>query len=172
MIRTYCNLVASLSRMAGWVAAIMLLLAVFIVCQMVFVRYVLQGSVIWQTEFVTYLLIAATFIGSPYVLLLKGHVYVDLLYQYLTPRLRFIFSLSATLLALFFCLLITWSSYHEWFLAWQKNWKSDSMWAVRLWIPYASLPIGFFILSLQFISNLLLLVSQRIFPLRSAMGGE
>ena len=57
-----------------------------VVCQMVFVRYVLNQNTIWQTDFVTYSLIAATFIGSPYVLLTRGHVNVDVLPLYLGPR--------------------------------------------------------------------------------------
>src|SRR2546423_11206786 len=36
---------------------------------MVFVRYVLNQNTIWQTDFVTWSLVAATFVGSPYVLL-------------------------------------------------------------------------------------------------------
>jgi TRAP-type C4-dicarboxylate transport system permease small subunit len=46
---------------------------------MVFIRYVLNDNTIWQTDFVTYSLIAATFLGAPYVLLTKGHVNVDVL---------------------------------------------------------------------------------------------
>ena len=34
-------------------------------CQMVFVRYVLDGSTVWQTEFVIYAIVAATFLGAP-----------------------------------------------------------------------------------------------------------
>lgn len=46
---------------------------------MVVVRYVLGTSTIWQNEFVTFAVVAATLFGSPYVLLTKGHVNVDLL---------------------------------------------------------------------------------------------
>ena len=60
-----------------------------IVCQMVFIRYVLNQNTIWQTDFVTYSLIAATFIGAPYVLLTKGHVNVDVLPLYVGERARF-----------------------------------------------------------------------------------
>ena len=59
---------------AGLIAA-----SVVIVCQMVFVRYVLNDNTIWQTDFVTFSLVAATFIGAPYVLLTAGHVNVDVL---------------------------------------------------------------------------------------------
>ena len=74
----FIGAVAWLSRLGGIVAVALLLAAVLVICQMVFVRYVLQGSAIWQHEFVTFSLIGATFIGAPYVLLTHGHVNVDL----------------------------------------------------------------------------------------------
>jgi len=46
---------------------------------MVFVRYVLNQNTIWQTDLTTYCLIAATFVGSPFVLMTRGHVNVDVL---------------------------------------------------------------------------------------------
>ena len=62
---------------------------------MVFVRYVLNQNTIWQTDFVTYSLVAATFIGSPYVLMTRGHVNVDVLPLYSGPRARFWLALFA-----------------------------------------------------------------------------
>ena len=66
-----------------------------IVCQMVFIRYVLNHNTIWQTDFVTYSLIAATFIGAPYVLLTKGHVNVDVLPIYVGERARYWLAICA-----------------------------------------------------------------------------
>jgi TRAP-type C4-dicarboxylate transport system permease small subunit len=63
----------------GWCSAAMIVAAVAITCQMIFVRFVLNGSTVWQTEAVTYLMIAATLIGLPYVQRQRGHVNVDLL---------------------------------------------------------------------------------------------
>src|SRR2546430_2829686 len=40
---------------------------VLVVCHMVFVRYALGQNTIWQTDLTTYCLVAATFIGSPFV---------------------------------------------------------------------------------------------------------
>jgi TRAP-type mannitol/chloroaromatic compound transport system permease small subunit len=56
----------------------MIVAAVAITCQMIFVRFVLNGSTVWQTEAVIYLVIAATLVGLPYVQRLRGHVNVDL----------------------------------------------------------------------------------------------
>ena len=55
---------------------------------MVVMRYILNESTVWQTEFTTYSIVGATLIGSPYVLLRRGHVNVDLLPLYLPHRAR------------------------------------------------------------------------------------
>jgi len=75
--------VTLLSQMCGVFAAGLLAASVVIVCEMVFIRYVLNENTIWQTDFVTFSIVAATFIGSPYLLLNRGHVNVDVLPLYL-----------------------------------------------------------------------------------------
>lgn len=166
----FIRFVALLSRLCGITAALMVLLSVFIVCQMVFVRYVLNESSIWQTEFVTYLLLAATLVGSPYVLLTRGHVNVDLLPIYLGHRARMVMAMLAAAISLAFCLALTWSGWYLWHEAWVNNWLSDTVWGVRLWIPYAAIPIGFGILSLQYVADVLALATGRDMPFGIAPG--
>ncbi|MDH5600063.1 MAG: TRAP transporter small permease [Gammaproteobacteria bacterium] len=163
-MKKYIQFVANTSKLCGIVSALMILLSVLIVCQMVWIRYVLEESSIWQTEFVTYLLISATFIGSPYVLLTRGHVNVDLLPLYLKQHWRLRMALFASVVSLAFCLIITYTGYEFWYEAWEANWKSDSIWEVRLWIPYFSLPFGFTILSLQYIADILSLLNGDEMP--------
>ena len=153
-MKYFINFVSKLSMLCGVVAAIMIVVSVLVVAQMVWVRYVLEQSSIWQTEFVTYLLIAATFVGSPYVLLMRGHVNVDLLAFYLSHKWRLVLAMFASVLSLTFCLLITWTGYEFWYEAWDNNWVSDTIWEVRLWIPYFSLPFGFAVLSLQYVAEI------------------
>ena len=166
----YIRLVALLSRICGVAAAGMVLVSVVIVCQMVFLRYVLAESVIWQTEFVTYMLITATLVGSPYVLLLRGHVNVDLLPQYLGHRGRFALAIIASVLALTFCLVVAWTGYEQWYEAWEGGWHSDTMWGPRLWIPYLAMPVGFGILSLQYIADIMSLATGRDMPFGISQG--
>lgn len=161
---SFIQFVCRISKLSGIIAAGMILVSVLVVCQMVVVRYVLHASSIWQTEFVTYLLIASTFIGSPYVLLMRGHVNVDLLPLYLNHRWRFVLAMFAALLSLAFCLLMTWTGYELWYEAWDNTWYSDTVWAVRLWIPYLAMPIGFAILSLQYLADILSLITGRDMP--------
>lgn len=157
-MKNYIKLVSNISKLCGIAASVMIVISVLVVVQMVWIRYVLEESSIWQTEFVTYLLIAATFIGSPYVLLTKGHVNVDLLPLYLSHKWRMALAMFASVLSLSFCLLITWTGYEFWYEAWEADWVSDSIWEVRLWIPYFSMPFGFAVLSMQYIADILSLL--------------
>src|SRR3974377_2397194 len=103
----YISAVALISQLCGIIAAGLIAAGVIIVCQMVFIRYVLNENTIWQTDFVTYSLVAATFIGSPYVLLTRGHVNVDVLPHYLGESARYGLALVSILMSLGFCLLMT-----------------------------------------------------------------
>lgn len=154
-MKSFIKFVSNLSMLCGVVAAGMIVISVLVVVQMVWVRYILEQSSIWQTEFVTYLLIAATFIGSPYVLLKRGHVNVDLLAFYLSHKWRLVLSIFASVLSLAFCILIAWTGYDFWYEAWENNWVSDTIWEVRLWIPYFSMPFGFAVLSLQYVAEIM-----------------
>ncbi len=142
-----------LSNLCGLAAAALIGCGVIVVCQMVFVRYALNENTIWQTDFVTYSLIAATFIGSPYVLMIRGHVNVDVLPHYLGREKRFGLAVFSSLLTLGFCVVATVLTFHLWKQAWDSNWVSDTMWRARLWIPYLSMPIGLGILTLQCVAD-------------------
>jgi len=156
--------VAWLSRLGGVAAAALLLAAVLVICQMVFVRYVLKGSAIWQHEFVTFSLIGATFIGAPYVLLNRGHVYVDLVPHYLGARPRFVLALLAGLVTLAFCLILTGYGLAFWHQAWANDWHAETVWRPPLWVPYFAVPLGMGLLALQALAGLLALLTGREAP--------
>ncbi|MBI4294180.1 MAG: TRAP transporter small permease [Betaproteobacteria bacterium] len=158
---TFVRTVQFISRLFGYVAAGLIALSVVVVCQMVFTRYVLNQTTIWQTDFVTYSLIAATFVGSPLVLMLRGHVNVDVLPLYSGPRLRWWLALFAAGVTLLFCVAMTVLTFQFWLESWDNKWVSDTMWRARLWIPYSALPIGLGLLSLQCLADFLGLVSGR-----------
>jgi TRAP-type C4-dicarboxylate transport system permease small subunit len=160
----FIGAVAWLSRLGGIVAAALLLAAVLVICQMVFVRYVLQGSAIWQHEFATFSLIGATFIGAPYVLLTHGHVNVDLLPVYLGPRGRLALALMAALIALTFCVILGWYGFKFWYQSYVEDWHAQTVWRPPLWIPYAAVPLGMGLMALQYVAQILAVVSGREAP--------
>lgn len=154
----FLRVVAALSTVAGWFSAAMIVAAVMITCQMIFVRFVLNGSTVWQTEAVIYLAIGSTLVGLPYVQRLRGHVNVDLIPLMLKPRARYTMSLFTLSLSIVMVAIMLWYGYEFWHLAFERNWKSDTVWGVRLWIPYAALPIGFALFLLQLIADLVAVI--------------
>ena len=150
--------VAALSTLAGWCSAAMIVAAVAITCQMIVIRFVLNGSTVWQTEAVIYLVIAATLVGLPYVQRLRGHVNVDLIPISLPPRARFALASLTSVLSIGIMSIMLWYGFEYWHFAWERGWRSDTVWGVRLWIPYLAIPVGFALFLLQLIADLVALL--------------
>ncbi|PCJ09488.1 MAG: C4-dicarboxylate ABC transporter substrate-binding protein [Rhodobacteraceae bacterium] len=154
----FLRAVAAISTLAGWVSAAMIVAAVAITCQMIFVRFVLNGSTIWQTEAVIYLVISATLIGLPYVQSLRGHVNVDLIPLMLPKPARMALAILTLSASIVIVAIMLWYGFEYWHFAWARNWHSDTIWGVRLWIPYLSLPVGFALFLLQLIADLVAVI--------------
>ena len=150
----FLRVVAALSTLAGWCSAAMIVAAVAITCQMIFVRFVLNQSTVWQTEAVIYLAIGATLVGLPYVQLLRGHVNVDLIPLSLSKTGRFYMFILTMTLSIAIVSVVLFYGFEHWHLTYERNWQSDTVWGVRLWIPYLSIPVGFGLLLLQLIADL------------------
>ena len=84
---TYIRAVSFLSRVAGVTAALLIALAVLVICDIVVERFILGLTTIWQIDVVTYCIVGATFVGSAYVLMTRGHVNVEILPLYLVPAI-------------------------------------------------------------------------------------
>lgn len=155
----FVRAVHAVSTVCGWFAAAFTIIALFVTCHMIFVRAVLGQSTIWQTEAVIYLMIAATLIGLPYVQKLRGHVNVDLIPIALPPRARRVLAYVTLGSTLAVITLLAWHSGHIWLEAYERNWKSSTVWAPRLWVPYLALPIGFGLFVLQLLADLVALAT-------------
>src|SRR3982751_2061405 len=163
-MQAYVRVMRSLSQLCGFVAAGLIAAGVLVVCHMVFVRYVLNHNTIWQTDFTTYCLIAATFVGSPYVLMTRGHVNVDVLPHYLGPKARRRLALASSFVTIAFAVALAILTFNFWMEAWEQRWVSDTMWRARLWIPYSCMPIGLTLLALQAIAELIQLLKRETTP--------
>jgi TRAP-type C4-dicarboxylate transport system permease small subunit len=156
--------VHAISRAFGVFSALLILVSVGVICQMVFVRAVLGESSIWQTEFVTFALIAATFLGAPYILLTGGHVNVDVLPlmagQPMRRRLHFI----GSVVALAFCLLFLWGAVPWWYETWTTGQTTSTIWRARLWIAYLSVPLGLALLAVQYVAEIYAVVTGSALP--------
>lgn len=156
--------VGRISLVCGLLSALAIAVSVLIVCQLVFMRYVLNASTVWQTELVIYLMIAATLIGMPYVQSRRGHVNVDLLPLYLGRRARAGLYYLCVGLGLAVCALVVFYGTELVIEAYIYTWRSPSIWRPPLWIPYLALPIGFGLMFLQLLADLVACLTGREKP--------
>lgn len=140
---------------AGVLACLLLVAATIVVCQMIFVRAVLGWNTIWQTDFTIYSATAAIFIGAPYVLAQKGHVGVDVIPMMLKGSARRWIDRVNLLLGFTFCACMLYASWHYFYEALTEGWRTETLWAIPLWIPVLPLVIGFALLCLQYVAELI-----------------
>ena len=143
------KLIDKISVLAGIMAAALIGVAIILVCQMVFIRYVLVGSTAWQTEVVTFSLVASVLLGSAWVLKERGHVAVGIVTEYAPPAARRFMAMASDLVIVLFALIMTWKGAEITGEAFTGNWTSESNYEFPLWVPFLSMPVGFGLLALQ-----------------------
>ena len=161
---SFIRAVNFVSQIAGVVAALLIALAVLVICDIVVERYILNLTTIWQIDVVTYSIVGATFIGSSYVLKTRGHVNVDILPLYFGPTARYWLAIGTMLFGFAFCVVIFILCAQFWYEAYSLNWRSNTVWRARLWIPYLSMPVGLGLLVLQYIVELISVATGRTQP--------
>ncbi len=128
----------------GVVSALLLVAAAVVVCQMIFVRAVLGWSTIWP---------ASIFLGAAYVLSQKGHVGVDFIQSQMRGGVRRTVDRFGMIAGFLFCAIMTYASWHYFHEALTEGWRTETVWAIPLWIPTLPLPLGFGLLCLQYVAE-------------------
>jgi TRAP-type C4-dicarboxylate transport system permease small subunit len=153
-MQAFIRTVNAISQAVGIIAAGMIVVAVAITCQMIFIRYFLNGSTVWQTEAVIYLMIGATLLGLPYVQKLKGHVNVDLVPMLLPPAARKLLLITSFVAAIAILAVMAFYGADLVHISYSRGWVSETVWGPPLWIPYMAMPLGFGLFALQLLADL------------------
>ncbi|GAB4275999.1 MAG: hypothetical protein Kow0092_31690 [Deferrisomatales bacterium] len=152
--------IEGINRAAGFVGALCLLAAALIVTEGVVIRKVLGWSTTWQIELSVFLLMYACFVGAAYAQTREGHLNVDLILVYFSPRARERLLLAAAVCGCALCAVIAAYSWPMWWEAWIRDEHSESLWGPPLWIPHLFLPLGMTLLFLQYLVTIARKVRQ------------
>ena len=139
MADKFIRFTEKIAKLCGIFAAGCLLLSIVLITELVFERYIFRNAITWQTELVTMLLVASTFIGSAYVLGEKGHVNMEYL---------------------IFFLILFYVSFEITAEAFIKNHNTGTIWGPPLWIPYSSMLIGATLMTMSYIAELIKLIRK------------
>ncbi|HEY9281377.1 MAG TPA: TRAP transporter small permease [Eoetvoesiella sp.] len=155
MSRGFVGVVEVLSRACGVLSGLLLTVAMVVVCQMILMRYVFRAATIWQTEAVVFSATAAIFLGAPYVLQKKGHVGVDVIQMLFSPRNRWRLERLGAVFGLLFCLVMAAATALHLYEAIEGGWTTPSVAAIPLWMPLSPMLIGFVLLCLQYLAEII-----------------
>lgn len=159
MRQAYIRCIDGLSRVCGVAAAVLLVVAMLVVCEMILMRYVFTAHTTWQTEAVVFSATASIFLGAPYVLLIKGHVGVDFVQLMVKSRARLWMDRVGAVLGLVFCAVMAVATALFLFEAIAGGWTTPSVARIPLWMPLTPVLIGFVLLCLQYVAELM-----KLFP--------
>jgi TRAP-type mannitol/chloroaromatic compound transport system permease small subunit len=140
----------------GTLANWLVLLAVLISTGNALARYALDiGSNAWL-EVQWYMFAAMVFFGAPYVLKVNEHVRVDVIFSALSERTRIWIDILGTILFLLpFCAVLIYFTW-PWFVdSWSISEMSSNAGGLIRWPVKLVLPLGFALLALQGISELI-----------------
>ncbi|WP_416137958.1 TRAP transporter small permease subunit [Halomonas sp. HK25] len=155
VIGGYIRLMDVLSRASAYLAAVMFIAGVMVICQMVFIRYLLGMSTSWQTEFTVFSVTGAMLMGSPYVLMTGGHVAITILPDALGGLARKAMLLLASLVGLAFCAALAFASWVYVVEAYEFNWRTGTVWNPLLWPALMPMAVGTTLLTLQYVAEIL-----------------
>ena len=145
------------NQLFGKLASIMILLSCVVSASNAILRYGLDVSNNWPLELQWYLFAAAVMLGASYTLKRNEHVRVDLIYSQLSDRGRIwvdIFGLVLFLMPA--CLLFTWLSWTTLFYpSWLVTEHSLNAGGLPRYPIKLIVPLGFFMLSLQGLSEII-----------------
>lgn len=140
---------ARLNRLLMAVSAIALLLTSAVLSYAVFARYFFHSPSDWQDEASVFMLVGATFLTSAFVQDLRGHVGIEAIAGWLSPRANAVRIAIVDVLSFLFCAFFCWKSWTLLAEAVRDGQTTTSTLAPPLWIPYGLMASGMTILVLQ-----------------------
>ena len=132
-----------------------LLAAAGILTYSVFARYFFKIATDWQDEAAVFLLVGATFLSGAHVQAQRGHIGIEALAGFLSPkvnrwRLTLVDAASSA-----FCLFFAWKSWTLLHEAVVEGQTTSSSWGPPLWIPYSIMATGMTLVGIQLLLHLL-----------------
>ena len=106
-----------------------------------------------------YMLALAATWGLAYALRSGSHVRIDVVFPYLTPRLKVVADLLALLLMALFAAVVSWKIWALVADSWQSGLRSSTYLLTPLYVPQIILGVGFTLLALAAMCTVLAMLS-------------
>ncbi len=145
------GIIDRLSEALALVGGVVVLLVTLMITYAVVARKVFNAPLGLSLEISNYAVIAIVFLPLAWIQAQKRHVSVDLITSRLSPRKQTILDIFASVLCFVFCALLAWKSGELAWNSYEMGLRSATTLRVPLFIPQAIVPIGSFLICLQFL---------------------
>jgi len=144
----------NLSEFTGKLAAWMFFAIGLFITYEVFMRYVFVKPTIWVDEVSRITQIWATFLASAFALKYREMIVIDIAFKDPDTLGRKIVETFALLIIAFFCAVTVWYGFELWLKSTLRGHTTDTYLALPKWFTQASIWVGFGLLFLQSLAEL------------------
>lgn len=136
-------------------SAILIFISWFIVCLEVLFRYFFNCPLVWTVEFAEYMMLYCLFIGAAAVLRSEEHIKADILLNWLKPQNRALLTAINSILGVIVCIVLFWFGIVTTVGHYHDGIRTFSALELPQWPFLIAIPIGSFLLLIQFIRRFL-----------------
>jgi len=125
------------------------------ICGEVILRYVFRSPTIWAIDLSEYAMLAAAFLGGPWLVRREAHVRITLLVVVVSPAVQRLLGIGTSVVGAMICALLCWlmgtraAEYEE------RGMLFVKAWVVPQWPPYAIVALCCALMAIEFVRRAL-----------------
>lgn len=143
-----------IENVLAYIGGILLAISTITVVMEVISRYLFNYSFLWVNEISEYILLYIPFLGAAWLLRSNGHITVDILEEIMSSRLRYFSDILIAMVGILICIIIVWYGTLTTFDVLYRDVRSLTTLQIPQVYVMAIIPLGTFILMLEFIRKL------------------
>ncbi|WP_299980643.1 TRAP transporter small permease subunit [Desulfobacula sp.] len=153
-IEKIINFVEKINKNVGKASCYLIFAFMFLMVYEVVARYFFKSPTIWVHETCGYIFAAYIALTGGWVLLEKGHVAVDIVYQFFPEKGKILADIAVSIVALLMFSVLFWQGYKFVWHAFSTNQHSHTLFGPLLWPVKMMLPAGALFFLLQILVDL------------------
>ncbi|MEA1969187.1 MAG: TRAP transporter small permease [Thermodesulfobacteriota bacterium] len=154
MVKKFINFAEKINKTVGKASCYLIFVFMGFMVFEVIARYFFESPTIWVHELCGQLFAAYIALTGGWVLYDKGHVAVDIIYQYFPDKGKYVADVIVSLTALFFFVILFWQGYKFAWHAFVTNQHSHTLFGPPMWPVKMMLPAGALLFLLQILADL------------------
>lgn len=136
--------------LGGYATAFLVVLVTILLLYEVCTRYFLRSPSVWSLDIVRYTIFFLTFTGAAWLLREEGHVKVELITDFLTPKGKALMDGVTSAIAFLACCIYCWEGAKLSWTAYHEGHVIERAIIVPRYLVEGIVPLGVFLLCLQF----------------------